>query len=816
MLAADGGLRDPWRGLATAAELADPTIMPQRAEELRRLVADLGITYNVYGNDPRGNERSWPIDILPVPISVGEWKDIEAGVLQRAWVLDRLLADLYGPRAMVAQGLVPPEMLFANPGLMRGCHGIEPRDGRWIHLYAADLVRGPDGRWTLLADRCQSPSGLGYALENRALLTRVLPEPIRTARVRRLDGFVERLREGLEVITRRDDPRLVLLTPGPFNETYFEHVALARRMGLNLVMGDDLSVRDDRVYLKTLSGLQRVDVILRRLDDSWCDPLALRPDSTLGVAGLTEAARAGNVIIANALGTGATESALVSAIFPALCRTLLDEAPRLPAVETLWAATPGVMARVEAAPGDWIARPAFSGTGGSGAGGSADIVFERLDSMARGSAFARIARQPYAWVFQPRLPLSTAPCWIDRTVVPRPIVLRVFAAAGADGSFAVMPGGLVRYGADDETPQVTMQRGGGAKDLWLQATGVADIVRAGRSTRPALRLRRDVDDLPSRVADHLYWLGRYVERVDGAMRLGRSLLVRASQTGDGTRGDAALPSAPFGRVLGEYGVPLPLTHSAWIALLSALPFGGPNTGLFDNTLRGLVRVVRNLTDRLPGEAQRLVAGLAASPIGLTPRVTDALAVYDHRLSALAAFQGTVGESMPRDQAWPFLEIGRRLERALALMRLISASSLDQVPDESVLSLLLEIAESAPLYRRRYHAAVQLDAVLDVLFSDPANPRSVLFQIDQIQGHLGKLPRMSNDGLPTALEIAIERARATTRLADALALARLDLVGRRPDLAAALERVGQDLRHVSDYLTRDYFRVETMTSERANR
>src|SRR5580693_6735901 len=347
VLRASEEVRPQWRKLGESLATMGHADLARRWHDGRRLIHDNGITYNVY-SDPQNNARPWQLDPIPLVMDPDEWKSIEAGIIQRAMLFNMMLADLYGPQRLLREDRLPRELVFPNPAFLRSCCGIVPQGGVYLHTYSADLARSPDGQWWVLADRTQAPSGAGYALENRLVTTRVMPDVFRSSHVRRLANFFQTYRNALQrmVPVRRENPRIVLLTPGPFNETYFEHAFLARYLGYTLVEGGDLTVRDCRVFLKTLGGLLPVDVIVRRQDDSYCDPLELRGASMLGVAGLTGAVWAGNVAVANALGSGLLESAAMPAFLPALSKHVLGEDLKMPNIATWWCGQDGPRGQV--------------------------------------------------------------------------------------------------------------------------------------------------------------------------------------------------------------------------------------------------------------------------------------------------------------------------------------------------------------------------------------------------------------------------------------------------------------------------------------
>src|SRR5580704_12440352 len=468
-LAADGQVRPHFEPLIRSLEALGRSELTSRWENARRAIRTNGVTYNVYG-DPEGTNRSWELDMVPLVISSAEWSHLERALIQRARLLNLILADVYGPQRLLRQGLLPPALLFANPAFLRPCHGIAvPRDLR-LHLHGVDLARSPDGQWCVLADRTQAPSGAGYALENRIVISRSLPEPFRDCRVQRLASFFRAQRDALMSLApqQRDQPKVVLLTPGPYNETYFEHAYLARYLGFTLVEGGDLTVRDRRVFIKTVDGLEPVDVIFRRLDDSFCDPLELSGDSSLGVAGLVEAARAGNVTIANALGSGVIETAAIMPFLPALCRHLLGAELMLPSVATWWGGQPKELQYVLQHLDQLVVKRAFPTE-------AREPVFGRkLSDHEKSLLAAELRARPDHFVAQEQVPLSAAPVWHRHKMEPRPVVFRTYVAAG--DSYAVMPGGLTRVSSTHDVPIVSMQRGGGSKDTWVLSEGPVSAV----------------------------------------------------------------------------------------------------------------------------------------------------------------------------------------------------------------------------------------------------------------------------------------------------------------------------------------------------
>src|SRR6202163_2365127 len=524
-------LRPHWDLFINSLSALRSQELARRWQTARQRIRENGVTYNVYG-DPLGMDRPWNLDAIPLMISPQEWRLLEAGLIQRARLLNLILADLYGPQRLLNGGLLPPALVFANPGFWRPCHGLRVPGDTYLHLLAVDLARGPDGEWWVISDRTQAPSGAGYALENRIVMAETFPDLFREFRVKRLASFFQSFRDTLLRLSPspHENPRVVLLTPGPYNETYFEHSYLARYLGVTLVQGGDLTVRDNRVFLQTLEGIKTVDVILRRVDDVYCVPIELRSDSFLGVAGLVEAVRAGNVAVANALGSGLIETSAFMPFLPGLSLRMLGEGLKLPTVATWWCGQPKALRYVLDNLDFLVIKPAFPSKG------MEPVFGGKLDANERSQLIARIRESPHEFAGQEVLNLSTVPVLSEeRGLTPRRVVLRVYLAAEGD-SWVVIPGGLARVSSSIDTPVVSMQRGGGSKDTWVLSEGPVDTFSLQRPRDVPVDLSRGVvSDLPSRAADHVFWLGRYAERGEHLARMLRCILIRLT----GQLGEAA-------------------------------------------------------------------------------------------------------------------------------------------------------------------------------------------------------------------------------------------------------------------------------------
>ena len=807
-LTAAGAARPHYQRLVRELNRLGADELRRRHETGRRIIHEQGITYNVYG-DPRGMERPWHLDPVPMLIAPDEWRGIETALCQRAELINRILADCYGAQDLIRSGWLPPALVFAQPDFLRAAHAARRPDDTYLHFYAADLARSPDGQWWVISDRTQIPTGAGYTLANRLVTSRILPEAFRDCQVQRLAGFFREMQASLAQLgsRRTDDPRVVLLTPGPYNETYFEQAYLARYLGYALVEGQDLTVRDDRVFLKTLSGLEPVDVILRRVDDDFCDPLELRNDSMLGVPGLLEATRAGNVTVANSLGSGLLQSAAFMAFLPGLCRHILGEELRLPSVATWWCGQKSAESYVRGHLDDLFIKPAFR-SNLRGTDPDKPLSAAERDTLRRHIAF-----QPHLWVAQERVRLATAPSWTGSAIAPRPVGLRLYVIATPDG-YRVMPGGLSRLAPEAGGRFISMQRGGASKDTWVLSDQPVDEVSLLHRAGASIELRRVGNNLPSRMADNFFWLGRYSERADSTARLLRSALLRFNPENTGS----ALPLiAPLLDTLESRGQLSAATEhperrqnpEALEAELLAAIFNPRQPGSLRATADQLERLGMLVRDRTSNDLWRVVSQLndkltvpATNPVMLAG---DAIGLLSQTLIHLASFHGLARENMTRAQGWRFLDMGQRIERASFLGTFLDAALRSPDADNpSILEAVLEVADSTLTYRSRYNLLPEMAAVYDLVLLDDTNPRSLLFQLLQLEQHFSKLPREREGALPSPAHRILIGVLAAARLLDPRDLIPGDGDWHDTATGQTLRRIRRDLPRLSDTLSASYF------------
>jgi uncharacterized circularly permuted ATP-grasp superfamily protein/uncharacterized alpha-E superfamily protein len=735
-LSADGVTPRPhWAHLMESLQAIGPEELGRRWARAERRIRENGITYNVYG-DPLGASRAWQIDIIPLLIPADEWRYIEAGIIQRAQLLNLLLEDLYGTQNLVAHGHFPAALLYANPAFLRPLVGVRVPAHSYLHMLAVDLARSPDGQWWVLADRTQAPSGSGYALENRTIVSDVLPDLFRTSNVLRLAPFFRAQREALTNFSQRDNPRIVLLTPGPLNETYFEHSYIARYLGFTLVQGADLTVRRRRVYLKTVDGLEKVDVILRRVDDSFCDPLELRGDSLLGVPGLVDAIVAGNVKMANALGSGLIETAAIMPFLPGLSGHLLGEKLKLPSVATWWCGQTYALDWVLDHLDSVVVKPAFPSSG------MEPVFGAELPHAEKGKFAEQLRARAHEYVAQEQVALSTAPVWDNGRLNSRSVVLRTYVLNTGSGWIAI-PGGLVRV-AEAEGSVVSMQRGGHSKDAWVLWDSPVDTFSMLRPRNEPVELRRVSRVVPSSVADNAFWLGRYVERAENIARILRAMIPRVRRAEEAE----LLCLVRLHKCLGSRHSKLPKakhrqpTSGELEQEMTSLLTDAKRPDSLACTLTEVSRIGGNIRERLSADMMFLLGQLRDKiQIGHGTAFLEYPALLTDCLELLSAFSGMERENINRGLGWLFMTIGRRLERAIYLTRQLREITTPLAEEDwSLLECLLEVADSSMTYRARYYTTLQPLAVLDVLMADETNPRSLDFQLSHLADLYQKLPR----------------------------------------------------------------------------
>lgn len=743
LIGGDGKPRPHWMRFLNALARSGSDEIARRFTAADRRIRDMGISHRVYGEL---NERPWPLSRMPLLISSADWQEISAGIAQRVDLLDRILSDVYGSGELVKGGILPAAAVAGSPEYQRTMHGVKAPGGKWLRFYAADIGRGPDGRWWILDDRAQAPSGSGYALENRLVLSRALPNLYRGMNVERLAPFFREYRAGLHDAANRTDPRICLLTPGPYSETYFEQAYLARYLGFLLVEGEDLVVSDGKVFVRTIAGLRRADVLWRRVDADWCDPLEANAASRIGVPGMFEAIRSGSLAVANMPGSGFVESRALLGFLPNICRHVLGEDLKLPNIATWWCGQLEERTRVL----DNLDQLAISGAFSENLPGMPErqtMVGAELSGKERSDLVAAIQARGLDYVGQEVVRLSTTPVWDEGKLAPRPFSLRVYAAATPEG-WHIMPGGFCRVSDRPDARAISMGSGARSADVWVLADKPVEMTTLLPSN-DSISIIRVLGNLPSRAADNLFWLARYLERAEATLRLVRCLCNRLIDN-DPSLSDAGQAMGKLQRLLVAWGaVPSEAGKMSPAAMAVTALQGMENYGSALAIAQGARRAASTLRERLSQDVWRLIGRLEdriSETLSAQASESEALDCADNALGTIAALSGLIQENVNRVAGWNFLDIGRRVERGINTCRFVRQFA-DGSATAETLDILLDLIDSQITYRSRYLTGVTLATVRDMALLDPYNPRSVGFQVARIDDHLGALPALHQDGVP---------------------------------------------------------------------
>jgi uncharacterized circularly permuted ATP-grasp superfamily protein/uncharacterized alpha-E superfamily protein len=763
---ADRGHHDELRGMAMGDAEAPDALSPKwasffdhigadgfadlnrRHDNLQRQIRDNGVTYNVYADADRGLRRPWALDLFPMIVGADDWAQIETGVLQRTRLLNAIMADMYGKRELLHKAMLPAALVQGHPGYLRAMQGVTPPGGTWLHIVGFDLAHGPDGRWWVVGQRTQAPSGLGYLLENRIAIARQFPKPFAGMKVQRLAASYRALVEGIKQITPEgENARIALLTPGPYNETYFEHAYLARYLGLTLVEGNDLTVRDQRLYLKTLKGLEPVHALIKRLDDEWLDPLELRADSTLGVPGLLQVLRAGNLVLANAPGSAPLESSALLGFLPAISQHLLGEELQLPSLATWWCGEEAALRDALPLVKSSVIKPTYPRSG------QETVMGQSLSKRELDEWSGRMARHPEDHTVQAWLPLSQTPTWANDRVMPRSGVLRVFALAEGPNAWRVLPGGLVRMAPRGQLI-AAMQRGGSSADCWVQTGGAVDHTSLLHSAPSTLALASQGRTVTSRAAENLFWLGRYTERAENAIRVAQIALNELGGE------DATSPSvlAWISAIAKENSLVLDdvpsaeqsvrvFTRSLVANLAPPDPELSAQSFSVGYNLRSIKSAASQVRERLSQEQWKLVErteatfarDCAALSVDADFAGTEASAALQSASELLAAITGSQTDRMIRDDGWRMLSMGRHIERMFTLSRAL-ALALEHgcVHDADGFEAVVALFDSTITFHAQYQQRRDMVALVDLLVMDRDNPRSLAWVVQMLRARLGKL------------------------------------------------------------------------------
>lgn len=804
----DGTIKPEWDYLLSSLNNLGSNTLKEREDKARRILRDDGVTYNIYAEKALPNSQ-WELDIVPAIIGSEAWSVIEAGLLERAELFNLMLRDFYGERTLLKQHALPPEALFGHGGFLRSCQGIQIPGEHELILHSVDMVQRPDGSMCVLSDRTQAPSGAGYALENRTVMSRVFPSLFRDSHVHRLASFFQRLRHKLISLSPSDgQARVVVLTPGAHNETYFDHSYISNYLGFPLVQSGDLVVRNGFVWMKSLNGLDRVDVILRRVDDVSCDPVELRCNSQLGVPGLLDVVRAGRVIMANPIGSGVLENPILLKYLPAISKTLLGRELRLDSVKTYWCGDADDLKFVLTHFKELIIKPIYRGQSLTSVFGGDLNKAEAIELLQK------IQQQPAQFVAQERIEKPHIPSLIGNKLEPRPAILRTFAVA-AENSYIVMPGGLTRVGNEVGSPIISMQAGCPSKDTWITATEPERVTDSNSNDTGNTELEASLMSLPSRVIENLFWMGRYAERAEASLRILRTVFIMLNDEQAISKAAQRILLRSITEVTGTHpgfsNASDELLENPEEELLLIIK-DGSRAGSIKSTLNSLlycadeskellssdtIRVINDIRDALDDLDSTLAGGLSSAPEeDLDPLVIP-----------LIALSGLMQESMVRGVGWHFMDMGRRVERSVQIMKTIT-TLVTQVDDDSdnktLLDAMLRSMEVFITYRRHSRTRNGIELGLELVILDDSNPRSLIFQFERLQAHFTAVRRMDSNlkGLEEEDRILLE-AVTSLKLSRITALAE-NKEGSRAELSSLLIRLNSLLSDFTNILSDKYF------------
>ena len=806
-----GNVRPAWTELADAVGDRGRAGLQRLRSAVHQLVDNDDITYT--GVDPakepaaasQGEPRAWRLDPLPLVVSAPEWEALEAGLVQRSRVLNAVLADLYGSRRSLTEGVLPPELLFAHPGYVRAANGIEVPGHHQLFMHACDVSRLSDGSFQVNADWTQAPSGAGYALADRRVLTQALPDLYEKVGPRPTTPFAQALRLAL-IDAAPDgvqDPVVVVLSPGIYSETSFDQAYLATLLGFPLVESADLVVRDGKLWMRSLGTLKRVDVVFRRVDATYTDPLDLRADSRLGVVGLVEAQHRGTVTVVNTLGSGILESPGLLRFLPELAERLLGEAPLLATAPSYWGGFDSERSHLLARLSSLLIKSTVGGQ---------TFVGPTLSTAQLAALAAYITATPWQWVGQELPQFSSAPTNYVGEFSSAAVGMRLFTVAQR-GGYAPMIGGLgyvLAAGPAAYTLKTVV-----AKDVWIRPTerSLAEAVTLPPLEPPVKMGAGTLAVSSPRVLSDLFWMGRYGERAENMARL----LIVARQRyyeyrhRQHTKESECVPvlMAALDRITGT-GIGSD-DHAEAIAIapstLWSLTMDRSRPGSLVQSVDRLAHAARAVRDQLSNDTWVVLAGVertlahrAEPPDSLVEADTALAAAQSQTLVGMLTLAGVAGESMVHDVGWTMMDIGKRIERGLGLTALLGATLTTVRPaaaERTIIESTLVACESAVIYRRRTVGKVSVAALAELMLFDATNPRSLVYQLERLRVDLGDLPGSSGSSRP---ERMVTEVSTLLRRSDPAALEAVSADRRRAKLAELLTAVHTALRELADVIT----------------
>ena len=812
VLDANRNLRSQWQPFSERLTQIGNDGLERRWKQIRRMIRENGIAYSAFG-DSAVRETHLQLDPVPQLIPSHEWRHIEQALCQRADLLNRLLADLYGPRSLISEGVLPPEVLFNHPHYHLPFHELPVAGGRHLHFYAAEIIRSPQGHFWIRSDRTDSPGGSGFSLENRIAVSRAFPNTFRRHNVQRLAPYFIAVREHLTRLSPscHERPHIAILSSGAGSPRYFEDSFLARYLGFTLVEANDLVVRSGRVMLKTLAGLAPIDVIVRQHPGHLMDPLELGGNARV-IPGLLQVIRDQRVVVVNAPGSGLVESPIFMAFLPRIARALTGSDLLMPGIASWWGgeSLDLMLDRID----ELDLQPAYRVRSGSSRLDldTWNVKTLQPENMTREERINLLRANPKAWVGQEKVARSSAPVWRDGKLQSAYVTMRTFLAA-TESSWLALPGGLVRM---TESPYFEPQRKpfeeGGTKDAWvLNEKPVVPTTLLSPPDEP-LQPVRSSGFLPSRITENLFWLGRYLERADASARLLRAVAMKLTDESD-PADTIELPQliralALSGQIdIGYANLNRTLELAPLEQQLPAYALNHQDSDSLRFHVDQIVSLAGTVRDRLSSDGWRIVQEMSSSCESSSPEncdLVDLLDIIDTLVVGLAAFSGFVSENMTRTHAYNFLNIGRRLERAIQISTLIGNCFAKPHRDSvQLLESVLEVMESRLTYRSRYYANLQLGAVLDLLLMDETNPRSLNYQLMKLQANLEALAASLVQGPSIDLRLASEAIKSL-QSNTLTSLTEVSKRGEREILQNLLETVESRLGEISISLSNRFF------------
>ncbi|NII29534.1 circularly permuted type 2 ATP-grasp protein [Pseudoflavitalea sp. X16] len=817
-----GKVRADWERFFLSLQGLGHQEIQNRTNDIVRLLKENGVAYNIY-NDPSGETRPWELDPIPQLIPASEWAVINKGLVQRATLFNLLLKDIYGPQTLIKEGIIPQELIYMHPGFLRSCMNINLPAQQYLVLYAADMGRGADGRLWIISDRTQAPSGYGYALENRFAMSGVLPELFSNLQVRRLSPFFDTLQQALNSIapSKNESPRIVILTPGPENETYFEHSYLSGYLGITLVQGNDLMVKDNFLWLKTIEGLEKVDVILRRMDDAYCDPLELKSDSLLGVPGLLQVVRKGNVAIANPLGSSIIENAGLVPFLHQAARHLVGEELIIPSIATWWCGQPKEMQYVIDNLQHLVIRRIFRRTAGT----RSAIDGASLSKEDAAGLIREIKANPYLYTGQEKINFSSTPSWGGGKIEPGHSLIRSFLVKKEDG-FMAMPGGLTRTSNAENSFIISNQTGGVSKDTWVLSAGEDHVqpIKLQLQTSSTYNLLQK-ESLPSHTAENLFWAGRHTERLINNARLVRTVMQFLMQHQSSqlpatgitkklllealTHCTYSYPGFLAGDSIEQYE---DLINHPWEEFSKNLYDENKNGGLSQNLLL-FKKSVYNVRSFLSTDTWRVVEQIAETWQKAKNRSQhDPMSMVndlDNLNTSMFAFLGMNRESARREQEWTILDLGRKFEQSLFIIRLLQQvldKKQEAQTEYELLEAMLTATQSMTTYRYTFRDHLQLPLVLELMMLDMNYSKSLAYLIDKIRQHVAALPKQGKAQTLSEPERLMLEAHTLLHLSNGLALCKFENNGQEYlNLKELLGRLNELLLEANTVISKTYFK-----------